>query len=530
MRAMKRFLLAVSLLAAFAAGTVSAQDLVPWAHDVRQALDIAAAQNRLVLIHFWSDDCPPCRAVEQRVFTRHEVAQAMAANYVPVKVNAKASPDVARQYRVDRWPTDVIVNAQGEELYRRVSSQDPVEFAALIDQVAAKALPAASQPWEHVARGPQQGPSPYQPVQYQGPASPYQPPQHSRESSSYQASPYDTGRSPYVPQQQPTSSFGGNGQSYGPTYTANSGAGGQYGGQNYDHNYGQAQGQSYGQPSPQGQVPSGQQGYGQSYGQNSAQSQSPYGAAPNNNSPPPRTPEMVLNRAYNSGAAAPDRQSWQNDTQPQPSDSRSQQPHAGYQQPAGGGYEDRGSYGAQPYGHPNPQPAPSHNTQRDAQFAPTPVNNPYHNQPAWSDDNRSQQSIQPPRQQTPQIPAGNPPLAMDGYCPVTLVQNQKWIQADAQWGAIHRGRTYLFAGQAEQQRFLANPDAFSPVVSGFDPVKLKDQGQWIDGKRQHGVFYQNRIYLFADEPALQRFWQSPDFYAAAAQQAMQQNAVPNVQR
>jgi thioredoxin-related protein/YHS domain-containing protein len=524
MRAMKHFLLAVSVLAALAAGPVSAQDLVPWARDLRQAMDIAAAQNRLVLIHFWSDDCAPCRSVEQKVFTRPEVAQAMSANYVPVKVNAKSSPEVARQFGVDRWPTDVIVNSRGEEIYRRVSLQDPVQYAALIDQVAAKSLPAAGQPWEHVAQAPQRGASPYQPVQYEGPASPYQQPQYGREASPYQSGPYDAARSQYPPQQQQSPAAGGNSQNYGPNYGAN-----------YAPNNSQS-----GQPSSQGYDQNNSQGYGQGGGQG----YSPYVAAPANNSPQPRSPEMVVNREYSGAGATPDRQSWQNDPRYQQNDPRSQQPGGAYQQQQGNGayQQDQSGYGDQPYGrNPNLPPPPSYDTPRDAQFGGNAVNNPYQGQPAWAGDSRTQQAappqthgyqpagIEPPRQ-TPQIPAGNPPLAMDGYCPVTLVEKQKWIQADAQWGAIHRGRTYLFAGQAEQQRFLANPDAFSPVISGFDPVKLRDQGQWADGKRQHGVFYHHRIYLFSDEPALQRFWQSPDYYAAAAQQAMQQNAVPNVQR
>ena len=50
---------------------------------------------------------------------------------------------------------------------------------------------------------------------------------------------------------------------------------------------------------------------------------------------------------------------------------------------------------------------------------------------------------------------GNPPLGLDGFCPVQLTEKGVWSQGNRRWGAIHRGRTYLFAGPEEQRRFLA---------------------------------------------------------------------------
>jgi hypothetical protein len=50
-----------------------------------------------------------------------------------------------------------------------------------------------------------------------------------------------------------------------------------------------------------------------------------------------------------------------------------------------------------------------------------------------------------------------------------------------------------------------------------------ESGQLVAGKREHGVFYRDRIYLFADEEALQRFGQRPDEYVAAANRAQQQS-------
>ena len=68
------------------------------------------------------------------------------------------------------------------------------------------------------------------------------------------------------------------------------------------------------------------------------------------------------------------------------------------------------------------------------------------------------------------------------------------MPGDCRLGAIHRGRTYLFAGP-DGSSFLAAPDRYAPVASGNDIVLATDQGKVVPGT-EHGVFYENRIYLF----------------------------------
>lgn len=115
--------------------------------------------------------------------------------------------------------------------------------------------------------------------------------------------------------------------------------------------------------------------------------------------------------------------------------------------------------------------------------------------------------------------AGNPPLALDGYCAVSLVAKKKWLAGDTRWGAIHRGRTYLFAGQSEQQAFLAAPDRYAPVMNGIDPVLAFDRQQELTGKREFGAFFENRIYLFSSESSYRQFKSNPARYVAATRQA-----------
>jgi len=128
----------------------------------------------------------------------------------------------------------------------------------------------------------------------------------------------------------------------------------------------------------------------------------------------------------------------------------------------------------------------------------------------------------PPRQPPAAKADGNPPLGLDGYCPVTLIERMQWQKGDVRYGAIHRGRTYLFAGQEEQRRFLAQPDHLSPMLSGNDPVEFVERGFLVPGKREHGLGHGRQIYLFASEQSLRQFADSPGHYVSVVHQAMQQ--------
>lgn len=180
-----------------------------------------------------------------------------------------------------------------------------------------------------------------------------------------------------------------------------------------------------------------------------------------------------------------------------------------------------------PYGVMNPYAQPAHRA-----AAPAPVAQPVA---------APQQNVAVPPQTSPQIataspaitqaqtqpakpsitlPAGSPPLAFDGFCPVTLKSERKWIKGDTTFGAVHRGRTFLFTNEGARQKFLANPDAYSPVFSGYDAVVMLEQSQAVEGSRKFGYEYRGAFYLFSSQDTMNKFASDPDRYSAQVRQAM----------
>ncbi|MGQ9576786.1 MAG: hypothetical protein ACUVUC_15890 [Thermoguttaceae bacterium] len=128
-------------------------------------------------------------------------------------------------------------------------------------------------------------------------------------------------------------------------------------------------------------------------------------------------------------------------------------------------------------------------------------------------------------------PAREPqvPLGLDGYCPVQLLETDRWVRGDWRFRVIHRGRLYLFAGPEEARRFFADPDRYAPMLSGNDVVLAVDHSQLVPGMRRFGAYYgtvdDRRVFLFASAATFQRFRQDPERYAAAAIEATA-NAAP----
>ena len=112
---------------------------IPWETDLDKALAKAALGQRLLLVHFWDESCPPCRRVEKEVFRHPDVIRFVGLHFIPVKINVSQQPAVRQRFNVRAWPTDVVLDPRGRELYRGVPRPDPRHFVATLTNVSAHA-------------------------------------------------------------------------------------------------------------------------------------------------------------------------------------------------------------------------------------------------------------------------------------------------------------------------------------------------------------------------------------------------------
>jgi len=140
-----------------------------------------------------------------------------------------------------------------------------------------------------------------------------------------------------------------------------------------------------------------------------------------------------------------------------------------------------------------------------------------------------QREAVPPVPPAVELPAGNPPIGLDGYCSVRLAEEGRWVLGDVRWGLIHRGRTYLFAGPEERDRFDVAPDRYAPALSGNDAVLAVERGEMVPGHREHGAWFEEQVYLFSSETTFEKFNADPYRYLSALE-SREQPAPPSTAR
>lgn len=425
---------------AFSCQTTLAE-AIRWNNYLEAAQVEANQSGKLVLVHFYTSSCGPCKKLERDVFSQPQIAAAMQQHYVPVKLDADASPALANKFGITRVPTEVVLTPQGQVVQKLSCPLEPAPYLDQLVNVAKynpqraynlNSSPAVNAAYAGLNIGQQPGAQLAQQAQ---------PPVTQPAIPTVTQNPYVTAQTAQAPRQQAVS--------------APAAASPQVAQQN--QNAANPYGDRYaGAMTASGDI-------------TPTPSNPPVVETPTAPTTPPviEVPKTVVAQTVNQATTPPTA----------PTENPAAAVAAATTNPTAAG---------------NP---PSTTTLAEN----------------WP----------------PQLPAGTPPLAFEGYCPVSLKESKKWVRGNKLYGAFHRGRTYLFAGEAQRQQFMANPDAFSPVFSGNDPVKLLDESVEVAGSRKYGFEYRNAFYLFSSKETMERFARQPDHYSAGVRQAMNRLDSPN---
>lgn len=98
----------------------------------QEALTTAEAEGKLVFVDFYTDWCGPCKAMARKIFPQPEVGDFMNETFVCIKLDAeKEGKPQAEQYDITAYPTMIIMDGKGKEIYRKVGgASDAAEFVA----------------------------------------------------------------------------------------------------------------------------------------------------------------------------------------------------------------------------------------------------------------------------------------------------------------------------------------------------------------------------------------------------------------
>ena len=348
--------LAITLIAAS-----PAQAEIAWQTNLRAAHAQAQREGKLLLLHFYTDNCTWCEKLEQGAFQQPAVGETISSSFVAVKVDAEKSDKLAEMFKVTKFPTDVVVTTDGKTLSHSVSPQSPDRYVAMLHGAAAAVVNAAQPPASAIAAGPS-------------------------------------------PETDSATTADANAANTGLTLPTNS----------------STQAQLTGSRGPSLQLPA-------------------------------------------SGAT----------------------------------------------------PAPTDASALDAaDVAADSISGSVSDGPALAGATQRPSSAQESSKQAE--------LAMQGFCPVTVIRDDKWVEGKPEHGVIHLGKLYLFANAENLQTFLSDPVPFTPVLNEIDAVIFFEERRIVQGKREWGLkdpIY-NRMFFFADEASMNHFYDNYERYTKSAIEVM----------
>ena len=105
-----------------------------WTTDLEKAIKQAKEEKKNVLVEFTGSDwCPPCIAMRKNVFSKKEFVTEASKKYILVELDfpngdkptKEKNQPYAEQYKIEGFPTVILLNSEGKEFTRFFASEFP---------------------------------------------------------------------------------------------------------------------------------------------------------------------------------------------------------------------------------------------------------------------------------------------------------------------------------------------------------------------------------------------------------------------
>lgn len=103
-------------------------------------------------------------------------------------------------------------------------------------------------------------------------------------------------------------------------------------------------------------------------------------------------------------------------------------------------------------------------------------------------------------------------VALEGYCPVCVVEMRKWVRGKAEHRFEYDGRIYFFPSSDQLEQFTSDPAKYVPALGGDCSVCFAKMGERTPGNIRFSALRRGRLYLFPAEEQKKEFLSNPTDY------------------
>lgn len=131
MKTRLRRLVAVFVMSAVLSRLSAAESAVPFRPiTFEAAAQAATTEGKLIFIDFFTTWCEPCKRLDAQTWTDAAVGKLVGEKAVALKLDAeKEGRELAKRYKIEAYPTLLLLKADGTEMDRIVGFREPAKFA-----------------------------------------------------------------------------------------------------------------------------------------------------------------------------------------------------------------------------------------------------------------------------------------------------------------------------------------------------------------------------------------------------------------
>ena len=439
---------------------------IRWHSELETAHKIAFEEGKPLLLHFYADDCLWCEKLEKGAFESPVVQEAVHTEFIPVKVHANSNPKLAKIFLVDKFPSDVVVTTSGKTLSHSVSPQDVSRYVEMLQNALSNAeLPMMTTSDEE---DPEKTTSPEAVQSEKTPVATTTATIRDPDGTPALSVNHATLRVPNATLRVPNSI----------SETADT---------------------IPSEPTPP----------------EYAAVENPVFAA---------STQMIDTEASTAVNALSDEQvlSLPAETTMLTETEATVEASATNETSTNLSNDDEGELATtmtlpSAMTQPAPKSSPASSIINSTDAAGDLISETEETQPTPPSPATAQPATAQPA--TAQSATAQPSdLAMEGYCPVTVINEDRWSEGDPSISAIHLGRLYLFSSEEKRSQFLADPEPFTPVLNEIDTVVFFEERRIVPGKREWGMKdpIHQRMFFFSDEASMNHFYQEYERYTQSA--------------
>lgn len=126
------------VISATATGSTLKIQWQDWSDEVFQK---AAKDHRLLILDLEAVWCHWCHVMEETTYADPKIIDFIQKNYIPIRVDQDARPDLAMRYQYYGWPATIVFNSKGEEIRKERGYMSPEEMIAMLTEAVKNPKP-----------------------------------------------------------------------------------------------------------------------------------------------------------------------------------------------------------------------------------------------------------------------------------------------------------------------------------------------------------------------------------------------------